>query len=129
MIHIENATKYKGPGIYIGRKAGRWKESPLGNPFKIGRDGHRGEVIAKYREWLYERLRSSDSPQAVEFTRLYHQPDLHLVCWCAPLPCHGEVIRDLLLSAQGGWDKFWEAIRARPLPHMAKRAEKKGQGP
>lgn len=35
------------PGrVYIGRP-GKW-----GNPFVIGRDGSRAEVIAKYRTWL-----------------------------------------------------------------------------
>jgi len=46
MIKIVNKRNYTGPGIYIGRP------SPLGNPFVIGRDGDREEVIRKYREFL-----------------------------------------------------------------------------
>lgn len=32
--------------VYIGRPS-KW-----GNPFSIGRDGSREEVIEKYREWI-----------------------------------------------------------------------------
>jgi hypothetical protein len=32
--------------VYVGRP-GKW-----GNPFVIGRDGSRDEVIAKYRAWI-----------------------------------------------------------------------------
>ena len=35
---------------YIGRPS-RW-----GNPFKLGRDGNRDEVMAKYAAWLEDKL-------------------------------------------------------------------------
>ena len=38
--------------IYIGRANGKLKGSPLGNPFSIGVDGDRAEVIEKFRQWL-----------------------------------------------------------------------------
>ncbi len=34
--------------VYIGRPG------PWGNPFVIGRDGTREQVIAKYRTWLLQ---------------------------------------------------------------------------
>jgi len=64
--------------IYIGRGS-KW-----GNPFKIGRDGTRKEVIEKYRIYL-----------------LYNDEllaDLHelkgkvLGCYCSPKPCHGDIL-------------------------------------
>ncbi len=58
-----------------------------GNPFVIGRDGDRAEVIAKYREWIAEQ------PEL-----LAALPELRgkrLGCWCAPEPCHGDVLADL----------------------------------
>jgi hypothetical protein len=64
--------------IYIGRP-GKW-----GNPFKEGRDGTREEVIEKYEEWFLTQ------PQLLEGL-----PELKgkvLGCWCAPLPCHGDVL-------------------------------------
>jgi len=50
MINIVNRKSYRGEGVYIGRP------SPLGNPFKIGRDGTRDEVVARYREWLWRQI-------------------------------------------------------------------------
>lgn len=88
------------PGqVYVGRP------SPLGNPFQIGRDGTREQVIAKYRAWLWKQLRWPSgalrrSPQVTELQRLLalaRTAPLELLCWCAPLPCHAEVIRAALL--------------------------------
>jgi len=50
MIKIVNRKTHCGEGVYIGRP------SLLGNPFQIGRDGTREDVIAKYRVWLWRRI-------------------------------------------------------------------------
>jgi Domain of unknown function (DUF4326) len=64
--------------VYIGRP------SMWGNPFVIGKDGSRTDVIAKYERWLIQQLRL-----LVQLDRLRGR---HLVCWCAPQPCHGDVL-------------------------------------
>ena len=67
--------------IYIGRPS-RW-----GNPYCIGRDGTRAEVIAKYRQWIQTQ------PHL-----LAALPELRgkvLGCFCAPLACHGDVLVEL----------------------------------
>lgn len=67
------------PGaIYCGRP------SLFGNPFVIGRDGTRPEVIAKYERWIMQ--------QAQLLTRLDRLRGRDLVCWCAPLACHCDVL-------------------------------------
>lgn len=76
--------------IYIGRPS-RW-----GNPFKVDRDGSREEVIAKYRTYVLSR------PDLVAAL-----PELQgkvLGCWCAPEPCHGDVLAVLAcrLVEEGG---------------------------
>jgi len=40
--------------VYIGRAVLRsgFKASIWGNPFKLGKDGTREEIMAKYRAWL-----------------------------------------------------------------------------
>lgn len=92
------ANKRTSPaGEYIGRP------SPLGNPFAIGRDGTREEVIAKYSEWLTRAISPGVNRAARdEFTRLWRKAkageDLTLVCWCAPKACHGDVIKQRLES-------------------------------
>ena len=66
--------------VYIGRP------SIWGNPFVIGKDGTREEVVEKYRRWLLT------------------QPDLlgkivilkgkTLGCWCKPQACHGDILAE-----------------------------------
>lgn len=67
--------------VYIGRPS-KW-----GNPFQIGRDGNRQEVIGKYKEWLLTQP-----------NLLADLPELKgkvLGCWCHPAPCHGDVLANL----------------------------------
>jgi hypothetical protein len=82
--------------VYIGREMRRYglKESKWKNPYKIGRDGTRDEVIAKYEH----RVRSR--PELVAAL-----PELRgkvLGCWCAPEPCHGDVLLELVQRAGAG---------------------------
>lgn len=63
------------------------RPSKWGNPFKIGRDGTRSEVIRKYRRYLLNNLEL--------LSRLGELRGKDLVCYCAPLPCHGDVLLEL----------------------------------
>lgn len=66
--------------------------SKFGNPFHVGKDGTRAEVIDKYRKYFYKRIKNDIIFRwAVEDLR-----GLVLACWCSPLPCHGNVIIDYL---------------------------------
>lgn len=86
--------------IYVGRS--RWVgASPLGNPFSRAKYG-RAECIAMYRDWLAARLANPDSEQAREIERIRQIAAEHPValrCHCAPLACHADVIRELLLTS------------------------------
>lgn len=64
--------------VYIGRPS-KW-----GNPFVVGRDGDRTEVIEKYKTWLYTH------PLPYEELR-----GKILGCWCSPHPCHGDILMEL----------------------------------
>lgn len=68
--------------IYIGRPS-KW-----GNPFLIGKDGTREEVIAKYREWIIK--------QPILMANLNELQGKTLGCWCKPSACHGDVLIELL---------------------------------
>ncbi|TIL97281.1 MAG: DUF4326 domain-containing protein, partial [Mesorhizobium sp.] len=78
MCKVLNARivgKATAPGrVYIGRPS-KW-----GNPFVIGRDGSREEVIEKYRAWL------ASQPELLD--ALDELGGRDLVCWCAPQGCH-----------------------------------------
>lgn len=84
-------------GEYIGRG------SPLGNPFVIGKDGSREQVIAKYRVWLNEQIMRKNPVVLDELNRLGNkvidEKGLVLQCFCYPKPCHGEVIKEKLVKA------------------------------
>jgi len=68
--------------------------STFGNPFKIGRDGTRKEVIEKYRKYFYHRIESDKKfKRAVESLK-----DHILGCWCKPLACHGDILVEYLES-------------------------------
>lgn len=64
---------------YIGRG------SLFGNPYKIGRDGNRKEVIKKYEIWA----RNSQNIK-IMIGRL--PENAILGCFCKPLKCHGDII-------------------------------------
>jgi hypothetical protein len=84
--------------VYIGHRLtrGGWKlpESKWANPFKIGRDGTREEVIAKYEAWLRAK------PELIAALPELRGKDL--ACWCAPLACHGDVILRLVEAEAHG---------------------------
>lgn len=67
--------------IYIGRP------SKYGNPFVIGKDGNRAEVIYKYRQYLL-----THNDLLLEMDEL---KDKHLGCFCKPLACHGDVLVEM----------------------------------
>lgn len=67
---------------YIGRP------SILGNPFSIGPDGTREEVIEKYHEW------APTQPRVMKAIADLHEDDV-LGCWCKPKACHGDVIVEI----------------------------------
>jgi hypothetical protein len=65
--------------VYVGRPT-KW-----GNPYKIGRDGDRYEVIRKYEVWLPEQVKNG-------WLDMKELAGHDLVCWCAPKPCHADVL-------------------------------------
>jgi hypothetical protein len=78
MSKVVNCQKEKYD-VYIGRPS-KW-----GNPFKIGRDGTRDQVIAKYEQYLQNNKKLlSDLPELKGKV---------LACHCAPLACHGDVLK------------------------------------
>lgn len=94
VIHKRDATGAPNE-FYIGRP------SPLGNPFVIGKDGDRKEVVLKYEKWFKTKIitEHDDNEQMAAFMMLQEAAslgDIKLVCWCAPKACHGDVIKKYL---------------------------------
>jgi len=83
---VVNIRKTKEYDVYIGRP------SPFGNPFIIGKDGTRDEVVAKYRPYFYRRM-----ARDMLFRAAVHSlAGKVLGCYCKPKPCHGDVIAEYL---------------------------------
>jgi len=78
--------------VYIGRRFGKHPGSPFANPFKIGVHGDRNDVIAKYRDYLISTGLVNKLPDLLD-----HGTTIRLGCWCAPAPCHGDVLKDYLI--------------------------------
>ena len=87
-MRVVNKKYFVGHGEYIGRP------SALGNPFVIGRDGNRDEVIAKYRVWLWGEIKKRGAVynELLRLAKLDIDGEVTLVCYCKPVPCHGDVI-------------------------------------
>ena len=73
--------------VYVGRPG------PWGNPFHVGKHGTRAEVVARYRKWLLAQ------PELVERARRELR-GRDLECWCAPLPCHADVLLEIANSEE-----------------------------
>lgn len=71
--------------IAIGRP-GKW-----GNPFVIGKHGNREEVVAKYRAWIQGQAELLSDVASLSGKRI--------ACYCAPQPCHGDVLAELADAA------------------------------
>jgi len=88
-IQRKRAKGWRMPqnAIYVGRPT-IW-----GNPFRVGVDGIREEVLRKYEEWLRGEL--VNHPKMLEPLR-----GKDLACWC-PLdqPCHADILLKILQEA------------------------------
>jgi Domain of unknown function (DUF4326) len=84
--------------VYIGRGS-KW-----GNPHRIGPDGDRAAVIAKYERWLadqHQLLRALDELRARD-----------VLCFCAPKPCHGDLLLRLANATRDERIAWWRAVKA-----------------
>lgn len=61
------------------------------NPFKIGKDGNRDQVIDKYEKYMKEFLQDRELRK-----NLMELKGKVLGCWCSPARCHGDVLLKLI---------------------------------
>lgn len=81
MTKVVNLRKEKY-NTFIGRPS-KW-----GNPFNIGKDGTRKEVVEKYRSWILTQQNLLDDLEELRGKTLG--------CYCKPLACHGDILVELL---------------------------------
>ena len=85
MTTVVNIRKSKSD-CYCGRG------TIYGNPFKIGRDGTRLDVITKYIDYFFDKLEKDP----VFRQRILELKDKKIGCWCHPDLCHLHVIAEYL---------------------------------
>lgn len=86
MTKVVNIKRGEKADVYIGRP------SPFGNPYVIGPDGDRDEVIRLFRAYFYGRLEMDPAWKA----KVEELKGRSLGCYCAPMACHGLVIAEYL---------------------------------
>lgn len=101
-IYVSNYKTYDGEeiSILIGRP------SIFGNPythlkgktiakFKVST---REEAVSKYRDYFYKMIETQKvwRDELFRIKELSKTNDIHLMCWCKPLACHGDIIKEYL---------------------------------
>ena len=91
----KRTNKIPPDAIYVGRPS-KW-----GNPWRIGEkhpaDGHRlnrDEVIRVYSDNIHLMLKAKRADGSV-ILDLNELKGKDLVCWCAPLSCHADILLEL----------------------------------
>ena len=93
---VVNIRDGAGCDIYIGR-GGKY-----GNPYIIGRDGTRREVVKKHKKWLQQWIKHKkrividgyDNRWVVK--HLKQLEGKRIGCFCTPLSCHGDNLKILV---------------------------------
>jgi uncharacterized protein (DUF488 family) len=93
---VNHYQLHHGDNEYIGRG------SVLENPYGI-KDITEEEALSKYEKYLYDELSKGNTKIINELDRLAQiaikTGTLVLRCYCAPKRCHGEIVKQLLLTA------------------------------
>ena len=102
----------------------------MGNPYAIGPDGNRNEVIARYRDWLIARIAERDPVVCTALLGI--RLGQSLSCHCAPAPCHAAVIAEVLdegvqdrLRDHGAKTRRFAGIGSRSTPGHVLQAMRK----
>ncbi|EKS7774914.1 DUF4326 domain-containing protein [Edwardsiella ictaluri] len=90
---VTNKDRDNNYDIYIGRG------SIWGNPYQIGIDGDRDEVIRKYK---YDFDRGFLRPFDDIDKNINEIKGKVIACHCKPLKCHGDIIADYVNSIDDG---------------------------
>jgi len=96
-----NAQSAHANLIYVGRRCAGWSQSPLRNPTKLTSEAQRSEAIEQYRRYLWQKINDNDPAITAELARIADTvkrgETVRLGCWCNPLACHADVIRQAVL--------------------------------
>ena len=94
-MSIKVGKKWDKGAIYIGRG------SVLGNPFvmKDASQTERDRVCDAYALWLKDKILAKDPVVLSELTRISKlalKDEVVLGCFCSPMRCHGDFIKQII---------------------------------
>jgi hypothetical protein len=87
-LHPDHVYIARKGVVFINGERYPKQDSIWANPFKIGRDGTREEILQKYRQYI------QSNPLLLALL-----PELQgkiLGCWCKPAACHGDILMELV---------------------------------
>jgi hypothetical protein len=78
VVNLKHTSDYD---VYVGRPS-KW-----GNPFVMGKDGNREQVIQMYKDYILKRADLLDA--------LHELRGKRIACNCKPENCHGDILAEL----------------------------------
>lgn len=105
VVHIRSIQPGTTNSVYIGR-AGKGQEGYFGNPFAVRKvcdwcglyHATPGATLRCFREYATDRV-EKDAEYRKKVGELYGKI---LICFCAPNPCHGDILRELAKKIHDG---------------------------
>ena len=88
----QNVYIGRGGVVFIDNMRFPKEDSIWANPYKIGKDGTREEVIAKYRNHINDSIKK----KKITKEQLCDLRGRTLGCWCKPDACHGDILVELI---------------------------------
>lgn len=85
LTQIVNINDSEDWDVYIGRP------SIFGNPYKVGKYS-REEAISRFDAYFTMRVLTDEDFRAT----VLDLKGKRLACFCKPLPCHGDIIKEYL---------------------------------
>lgn len=89
----DNLYVGRGGIVFINGERYPQGDSPFCNPFRIGKDGTREDVLRKYREHLTSKSALVTAFLEAAWGKKY------LGCWCKPEACHANILAEILVNA------------------------------
>lgn len=77
------------------------RPSILGNPFNMSSEDEREISVRKYYHYLREEFKKKEEvyQELIKIVeKLKSGKDVYLVCYCAPMLCHGDVIANAVMG-------------------------------
>lgn len=77
--------------VFVDKERFPKQASIWANPYKIGKNGTREEVLKKYEKYIRKKIKNENLQE-----QLLQLKGKNLGCWCHPEACHGDILVKLI---------------------------------